>query len=151
MRSSNLRVTKRFTDHDKDHFLQEAFDYIAKFFENSLELANRNPGVEGKFRHIDANRFSAVAYRDGRSVARCSIRLGDRSGFAAGITYSHNDSAADGSFNENLSVENDDQALYLKPLGMSTIGRGGRTEEKLSSEGGAELYWGLFIEPLQRR
>lgn len=152
VRSSNLRVAKRFNDRDKDHFLQEAFEYVAKCFENSLtELAHRNPGIEGKFRRIDANRFTAVAYRDGQAVARCSIRLGDRSSFAAGITFSHNDSAADGSFNESLSVENDDQTLYLKPLGMSTMGRGSRTGEKLSPEGGAEFYWGLFIEPLQRR
>jgi hypothetical protein len=149
MRSSNLRVTKRFTDHDKDRFLQEAFEYIAKFFENTLtELTNRKPDIEGKFRRIDANRFTAVAYRDGEAVARCSIRLGE-GGFTGGISYSHiNDSASSNSFNESLSVENDDQALYLKPLGMSM--RHANSEGKLSPEGGAEFYWSLFIEPLQR-
>jgi TIR domain len=152
VRSSNLRVTKRFSDHDKDHFRHDAFEYVAKYFENSLaELGRRNPGIEGKFRRIDANRFTAVAYRNGQAVARCSIRLGDRSGFVGGITFSHSDSAAEGSFNESLSVENDDQTLYLKPLGMSMMGRGGGAEEKLSLEGGAEFYWGLFIQPLQRR
>jgi hypothetical protein len=83
-------------------------------------------------------------------MARCTIRLGDRSGFASGITYSHSESAADGSYNESLSVENDTQSLYLKPLGMSTMGRGGREEGKLSMEGAAEFYWELFIAPLQR-
>jgi len=151
IRSSNLRLAKRFNDHDKDHFLQEAFEYFAKHFENSLtELAHRNPGVEGKFRRIDANRFTAVAYRNGQALARSSIRLGDR-GFGAGITYSNSDSASDGSFNESLSVENDDQTLYLKPLGMRTMSYGDHKKEKLSVEGGAELYWSLFIEPLQRR
>src|SRR5262249_7608956 len=63
VRSSNLRVSKRFTDQDKDHFLQDAFEFIAKFFENSLaELAKRNPDIDGRFRRIDANRFTAVAY-----------------------------------------------------------------------------------------
>jgi hypothetical protein len=152
MRSSNLRIAKNFSDHDKDHFLQEAFEYIAKFFENSLsELAARNPGVEGKFRRIDANRFTAVAYRDGQAIARCSIRLGDRSGFDGGIAYSNSDSALTNSFNECLSVESNSQTLYLKPFGMSMMTRGGPGEGKLSVEGGAELYWGLFIEPMQRR
>jgi hypothetical protein len=150
-RSSNLRTAKHFTDHDKDQFLHDAFDYIAKYFEGSLaELSARNPGIEGRFRRIDANRFTAVAYRNGKAVARCAIRLGDRTGYIAGITYSHDDSAADGSYNECLSVEHDDQRLYLKPLGMSTMRRGSREENRLSMEGGAELYWELFIEPLQR-
>lgn len=151
IRSSNLRVSKRFTDRDKDRFLQDAFEFMAKFFENSLaELATRNTGIDGRFRRIDANRFTAVAYRDGRAVARCAIRLGHPTGMLSGITYSHNDGADNSSYNESLSVEHDDQTLHLRPLGMSMMGRGGRQEGKLSLEGGAELYWDLFMEPLQR-
>jgi hypothetical protein len=123
---------------------------MAKFFENSLaELSNRNRGIDGRFRRIDANRFTAVAYRDGKAVARCGIRLGHPTSMISGITYSHNDNPDDGSYNENLSVDLDEQTLYLKPLGMSMMGRGGRQEGKLSFEGGAELYWDLFISPLQ--
>jgi hypothetical protein len=152
IRSSNLRVAKRFTDRDKDRFLHDAFEYIAKFFENSLaELAKRNPGIDGQFRRIDANRFTAVAYRDGAAVARCSVFLGDRTGFIGGIAYSHSDTGGPGGYNENLSVESDDQSLYLKALGMSQLGRGGNEREKLSQQGAAEFYWELFIEPLQRR
>jgi len=146
-RSSNLRVAKRFTQHDKEVFLQDAFEFIAKYFENSLhELAARNPGVEGRFRRIDANRFTAVAYREGDALARCSISLGGGSGFTASITYSHNDSASTTSFNESLSVENDDQAIYLKAMGMSSFGRGPDEKIKLTPEGGAEFYWDIFIE-----
>lgn len=44
--------------------------------------------------------------------------------FGNGITYSSNDQASDGSCNESLSVHNDDQSLFLKPLGMAVhIGR----------------------------
>jgi hypothetical protein len=53
-------------------------------------------------------------------------------------------------YNESLSVEHDNQTLYLKALGMSMMGSGGRQQSKLSLEGGAELYWDLFIAPLQR-
>ncbi len=42
---------------------------MAKYFEASLEeLHQRNPGIEGRFRRIDANRFTAVAYRDGKAA-----------------------------------------------------------------------------------
>jgi hypothetical protein len=150
-RSSNLRVAKRFTEQDKDTFLHDAFDYIARYFEGSLaELHARNPEIEGRFRRIDSNRFTAVAYRDGEAVARCAIRFGDGMESAFGITYSHDDTAASGSFNESLLVESDSQQLYLKPLGMSMLRRGDREGEKLSMEGGAEFYWELFIEPLQQ-
>ena len=149
-RSSNLRVAKRFSDQDKDAFLHEAFDYIARYFEGSLaELHARNPEIEGRFWRVDGNRFTAIAYRDGRAVARCAIRLGDRTGFMSGIAYSHSDSSESG-FNESLSVEHDDQKLYLKPLGMSMTRRGSRDSEKLSLEGGAEFYWEMFLQPLQR-
>jgi hypothetical protein len=147
-RSSNLRVTKRFTDRDKDQFLHDAFEFIARFFENSLaELAARNLGIEGQFRRIGANRFIGVAYRDGDAVARCSVFLGDRTGFMSGIAYSYDDSTSTTGFNESLSVEQDEQTLYLKALGMSMRRQ---SDGKLSPEGGAELYWGMFIEPLQR-
>lgn len=150
-RSSNLRIAKHFTERDKDQFLHDTFEFIAKFFENSLnELAVRNCGIEGRFRRIDANRFTAVAYRDGNALAKCSVVLGSNSGLMAGISYSNNDSASTTSFNENLRVESDDQTIFLRPLGMSSFGHGTNEKTKLTPEGGSELYWNLFIEPLQR-
>jgi hypothetical protein len=147
-RSSNLRVTKRFTERDRDQFLHETFEFMAKFFENSLvELGRRNPGIEGRFRRVDANRFTAIAYRDGDAVARCSVFIGDRIGSLSGIGYSRSDAAPDGSYNENLTVETDDQSLYLKALGMSFSHQ---RESKLSMEGAAEFCWGMFVEALQR-
>ena len=71
-RSSNLGLAKQFSQRDKDRFLVETFEYIAVFFENSLsELGQRNPGVEGVFRRIDANRFYATIYRCLLYTSRC--------------------------------------------------------------------------------
>jgi hypothetical protein len=86
-RSSNLRLRKEFTEHDQDSFLDEAFEFIANFFENSLqELKARNPGHETRFKRVDANKFTAAIYRDGNALSRCQIRLGG--GFGKGIPYS---------------------------------------------------------------
>ena len=42
-RSSNLRTRREFTQRDQDRFLDESFEYMARFFENSLaELAARS-------------------------------------------------------------------------------------------------------------
>lgn len=144
-RSSNLRVRKSFTDRDKDKFLEDAFEFIAKFFEGSLdEIAKRNPGIEGNFRRVDANRFIAVIYEGGQASSRCRISCGGRRSFMSGITYSMSDSLDESSYNEQLSVEDDGYTLNLRPLGMMM-----QSKELLSVEGAAEFYWGMFVKPLQ--
>ncbi|WP_421992339.1 toll/interleukin-1 receptor domain-containing protein [Roseococcus sp.] len=149
-RSSNLRIAKEFTEHDKDAFRVETFDYIARFFEHTLaELATRNSGIDGTFRRIDANRFTAVAYRDGRSLARCTVFMSGRH-FGGDIGYSNSDSGADNSYNESVSIGSDDQMLFWKPMGMSALRQDSR-DAKLSQEGAAELFWGIFVQPLQGR
>lgn len=146
LRSSNLRIKKSFTDRDKDKFLEDAFEYMAKFFVGSLdELGQRNPGVEGNFRRIDANRFTATVYVGGDAVSRCKISCGGRRSFMSGITYSMNDSPDDNSFNEQLTVEDDGYTLGVRPLGMTM-----HSQEMLSVEGAAEFFWEMFIRPLQR-
>jgi hypothetical protein len=75
-RSSNLRMLKTFSEHDRDVFLDECFEFMARFFENSLEeLKARNPGYEATFKRIDANKFSATVYRGGEALSRCQIHL----------------------------------------------------------------------------
>lgn len=148
-RSSNLRLTKEFTERDKDAFKLESFEYMARFFENSLtELQQRNADIQGAFRRIDANRFGAVIYRNGKSIARCTVSMGGRS-FFDGIAYSASDVSDSNSFNECLTVHADDQMLYMQGMGMHNLGS--REQAKLSQEGASEFYWAMLIEPLQRR
>jgi hypothetical protein len=147
-RSSNLRLKKTFTDADKDRFLDDAFEFMARYFENSLgELAKRNPGIETSFKRIDAHQFTAVGYRDGNARARCRIFMGRA--FAGGIAYSANDHGMGDSYNENISVHSDEQGLFLQALGMSMHMRSGQPA-RWTEEGAAEYYWSMFIEPLQR-
>jgi hypothetical protein len=146
VRSSNLRITKHFNDEDKDTFLHEAFEYVASFFENSLtELAAREKAVTTRFCRVDANRFEASIYRDGKAASRCAIALAQEHHFSPGIRYATDLTSG---FNESLQVETDEQALSLRTLGMFSYAR---REEKLTIRAGAELYWDRFIEPLQQR
>jgi hypothetical protein len=146
-RSSNLRLTKKFSEAEKDRFLEEAFEYMSNFFENSLnELQARHHDIETSFRRIDANRFSGVVYRAGKAVARCKIVLGGM--FGHGISFSSNDRADDNSYNDSLSVETDDQGIHLRPMGFGRMS--GDHERHLTFEGAAEYYWSLVVEPLQQ-
>ena len=147
-RSSNLRLAKTFTQRDKDRFRDETFEYIARFFENSLsELSQRNAGIEGVFRRVDANRFFATIYRNGKDVARGTIFMGGGSAWGHGINYAQGETTTSNSMNESVSVEADDQTLHLTSLQMSSFGLD--SSAKLSQQGAAELLWGILIRPLQ--
>lgn len=147
VRSSNLRLKKNFTDRDKNKFLTEAFEYIAKYFDGSLhELKKRNSEVDTDFRRIDANRFTATIYLNGNEVSKCNIWLSDGGSFLSGIMYSAG-SYTDNSFNESINVEDDGYTMFLKPMGMQFHRQ--NNEEKMGHEGGAEYYWSMLIENLQ--
>jgi len=147
-RSSNLRVKKQFSDLDRDRFRHEGFEFIANFFENSMaELVARNPGLSQTFRRIDSNRFTAAVYKNGRKVCTGSASIGDGLMGADSIAYSMDDNPQRGSMNESVSVKSDEQSLYFEPLGMQSWAGGGK--RKLSQQGAAELFWELFIHPLQ--
>ncbi|KAA9174133.1 toll/interleukin-1 receptor domain-containing protein [Delftia sp. BR1] len=150
-RSSNLRLKKEFTERDRDEFLRAAFDYVCKFFEGSLtELAQRNDGVETSFDRIDSRSMAAVAYRDGKRIAQCSIRL-DAHGRGGSIQFSYDASPHSG-YNEALHVEANDQALFLVSMGMGGFMRTNDGREKeLTHEGAAELLWHMFIQSAQGR
>ena len=63
-----------------------------------------------------------------------------------GIAFSANESIGIGGFNENLGIGADAEGVYLRPLGMAIRQSSGR----LTFEGGAELYWEMFIDGLRR-
>ncbi len=144
-RSSNLRVKKSFTDQDRDDFLEDTFEYVAKFIEGSLlELEKRNNELTTKFRKIDADHFTASIYKNGQSVSSCKIWLGGV--YGKGIAYSSDISSGDNSMNDSLIVEDDGNTLYLKQMmSFNSVDR----EAQLSQEGAAEHFWEELIRPLQ--
>lgn len=150
-RSSNLRIRKTFSDQERDTFVDESFEYIANFFENSLnELSARNPEVQNRFKRIDANHFTAIVYTSGKVATQCKIWLGERRSFGGTIAYSYNASGHDNSLNESMSIVDDGYALFLQPMGMAMLGRGGNDKKMLSPQGAAEYFWEMFIQRLQQ-
>lgn len=147
-RSSNLRVKKQFTELDLDRFSQEGFEFIANYFQNSMEeLVGRNPALDQRFQKIDATHFTAAVYRNGSKVCKGAASI---SGGAMGqnsIEYSMDDNPRHGGMNEAVYAKADDQSLYFEALGMQSYGSRGK--DKLTPQGAAELLWELFIQPLQ--
>lgn len=146
-RSSNLRVKKTFSDHERDTFRVEAFDYIASFFENSLlELERRNSQLKTQYRRRDANSFEASVYDNGKQITRCGIWMGGNQ-FIGEIAYSNGGLGSGNSCNESLSVVDNGQLLGLKPLGLAHYGS--QDVDFLTLEGASEFFWSIFVRPLQ--
>lgn len=149
-RSSNLRIKKSYSERDKDEFLEASFEYIANFFEGSLqELEHRNTQIKTKFKRIDANHFTAIIYMNGKIASECKIWLGGRTSFTGGIAYSSNVSSNDTSLNESISINDDGYSLFLSPMGMAMLGRMSNQKELLSQQGAAEYFWEILIQRLQ--
>ena len=68
-RSANLQIPRKLTDKDRDDYIEHAFEFAAEYFANSFDqLTARNPEITGKITKLDARRFIAVAYRDGKKA-----------------------------------------------------------------------------------
>lgn len=147
-RSSNLRIKRQFTDLEKDSFFEEAYEYMAKYFENSLnELKVRNPKTNVQFSRNDRTHFLATIYDpSGSAVSRCTIRLGGLGFGSSGIAYTSGHNLSDNTLNELLTVDDDGYAMFLR----ATLGLRSGDTEALSFEGAAELFWHRLMEPLQR-
>ena len=145
-RSSNLALPRRFTDQDKHDFLQESFVFIKAYFANSLEeLGARNSGTEGRLHEISNRAFQAFVFRDGKEEAACYIRIGGAfSKYAIG--YSQGARTDDNSYNGMLSVDADDEKIFL----TANLTWSGQQGTKLTHEGAAEHFWEQFISPMQR-
>lgn len=147
-RSSNLAIPRSFTDHDRDRTLREGVDYLARFFENSLEeLKQRNPGLETDFHRRDADAFACTVYQHGRQACRCGIWQGASRGGSREIYYSANDIAPN-SYNESMSVTDNGQLIGFRPL-LGGFGVGAQRDQLLTNEGMAEHFCEMFIGPLK--
>lgn len=147
-RSSNLAIKKDFNDHERDQFLENSYEYIARFFAGSLdELGKRNSQVQTRFKRIDETSFTAAIYSNGQKVAACSIWYGGGMMGDRGICYSNEEGGRGNSMNEIVSVTDDGYNLKLRPMGMQSSRHD--HDSDLSQEGGAEYLWEILIRHLQ--
>ncbi|WAR43341.1 toll/interleukin-1 receptor domain-containing protein [Methylomonas rapida] len=152
-RSSNLAISKTFSDHDRDTFVTDAFHYMASFFENSLkEIQDRNPEINIRFQKVDARSFEAIIYRNGKQISKCGIWLGAPFGSSglSSIIYSYAGLGQGNSFNESMSVKDTGNMLGLEPMGMGISNLQRADKGPLTHQGAAEYYWSMFFEPVKR-
>ncbi|TDO13932.1 toll/interleukin-1 receptor domain-containing protein [Halomonas ventosae] len=147
-RSSNLAIPQKITDLDRDRACKEGFEYLVRFFENSLEeLKNRNSGLDVDFQKRDADSFSCAVYQNGKKACQCGIWRNDRNSGLGDICYSQGEISKN-SCNESMTIDDNGQVIGFRPLMGSYIMTGNR-DALMTNEGMAEHFWGIFISPLQ--
>jgi hypothetical protein len=148
-RVGKLTVKKKFTQQERDDYLDDAFEVIATFFKDTLAgLEAQSPGFSGKFKRVTANHFTAVIYRDGEKAAHCGIRLGGGGVFNNQIVFSENPDSTN-SMNEGVSLADDGEQMFLKSSGTSSIVRA-QQKDRLTPHDAAELFWGVLTWRLQQ-
>lgn len=147
-RSGNLSLPKAFSDLDKDRASREGFEYVARYFENSLnELKQRNPGIEVEFQQVDAGAFSCAVYRHGTRTGQCGVWRGDRLHGLGAICFGHGPEVRSG-YNESLSLTDNGQTLGFRAMMAFT---GNRRDSLLTNEGMAEHLWEMFFQSVKQR
>ncbi len=149
-RSSNLSLPKTFTDLDKDRARREGFEYVARYFENSLdELKKRHAGLDIDFHRLDANSFTCAVYINGSKVGQCGIWRGNQHHGMGDICYSQ-ENVIRNSYNESLTLTDNGQILGFRALmgGSSSVNS---REQLLTNEGMSEHLWGMFFGVIKQR
>jgi hypothetical protein len=145
-RSANLQVPKKVSDKGRDDYVEDAFEFLAEFFANSVdELQSRNPDIEAKVVRLDARRFVAAAYKDGKKVSAITVYQGGSFGHGRGISFNNSDAGETNSSNGSFNLSDRGDELSFQSL----FGFGG-DRERLNHEAVAEAIWASFMSPLQR-
>lgn len=144
------KIKKKFSQRDKDVFLRNSFIVIKDYFQDALkELSNHYHEVETDFSGIHNFKFIATIYVRGEVANRCKIWIGGPSA-SDSIAYHTGQFSidSDNSYNDILSVADDEQSLGFKPSGMWYSGQQSGRDEILTAEFAAEYLWRRFTENL---
>lgn len=138
-----LSVPRRFSDLDRDEYRHASFEEIAARFQASIGALG--DGFSGVFRRVDANRFTAAIYEQGKKRASCTIWIGGGSLGKNSICYADVETSESNSMNEWLRLEDTDGQLLFQ----AGFGRSG--DERLDANAAAEYLWARFVERLTWR
>lgn len=144
------KLKREFTERERSQFLRQSFKLIQEYFERGLaQLGASDSDIETDFEMITARKFAAEIYWRGTRKAACEVWWG--SGVMGGrweaISFTHGSSPQNNSVNESLSVQNDDENLYLSGFN-SLFGRSQRPANRMTQQEAAAHLWQMFTSSL---
>lgn len=103
--------------------------------------------VSGSIVNLDANRFTATAYRDGRKAAAITVFIGGMSHAGREISFHLSDNGATNTSNGSFYIKDEGGQLAFKNM----FGNFGHSPDgALGQEDVAEQIWSAFFDPLSR-
>jgi hypothetical protein len=144
------KIRRSPTDLEKRRFIQTAYDAVVRHFESGLaELSAQETAVDCEFKAVTATKYVAEIFVHGERRARCKFWIADGLG-GNGIAYSEIDVGwdSDNSYNDLLSLTNDELALKALMGGFGGRAEDGLNLEHLTSEEAAEYLWRRFTSGL---
>ena len=146
-------IPKEFSQLDKNRFIKTTFNNIKEYFKKALEkLKGQYPDIEFDLDDINNFKFTCAIYYNGDLLNKCKIWIGSPIS-DNGIVYSEGNFSYrdDGSFNDWLTVGDDEFRLGLKPSGFSIDVGNFKQEKLLFPEEAAKYLWLRFTDHLNFR
>ncbi len=145
------KIQKKYTQREKDQFLKKSFAILQEYFKKALsKLQAQYKDIETDYTEIHNYKFVCTTYLHGDVSNKCKIWIGGPHSNDA-IAYNEGDFNFDNdsSFNDWLSVCDDETGLGLKASGMSWNMQGNNKDHALSPEKASEYLWLRFTDHLK--
>ena len=145
------KIKKKFTQREKDIFLRDTFQEVKQYFRKALsEMEKHYTEVESDFAEVHNFKFICNIYVRGEISKRCKIWIGGGLGSSDAIAYQEGqfNLDSDNSYNDMLTVVDDEHSLGFKPSGM-WFGAVNYFEKNFLNAGEAvEYLWRRFTDSL---
>lgn len=141
------KIKKTFTDKEKNLFLRTAFEEISSLLDQfAIDTHTRYPHIEHEMEKVTSRKTLFTIYNRGKQVTQFKVWIGGLTG-GDSISILHGnrmDIENDSSMNESLSLEEHDEELRLKPMGMWMFGRD--RDKPLTPPEAAEYLWKMVCQ-----
>lgn len=141
------KIKKTFTDKEKNIFLRAAYEEIISSLDQfATDTHARYPHIEHEMEKVSSRKTLFTIYDGGKQVTQFKVWIGGLTGGDA-ISILHGnrmDTENDNSMNESLSLEEHDDELQLKPMGMWMFGAD--RDKIMTPKEAAEYLWKMVCE-----
>jgi len=142
------KIKKKFSTHDKDIFLKEAFKKLKEYFQNALkEMDKKYNEIETDFTEIHKFKFLCKIYINGELENQCKIWIGGL-GSSDSIAYvdGNFDINYDNSMNDFFSIETNEYKIGFKLSNIWYVDTEFKNIDLLNKDQLARYLWRRFIK-----
>lgn len=141
------KIKKTFTDKEKNHFLKAAYEEIITSLDQfATETQARYSHIEHEMEKITSRKTLFTIYDRGKQITQFKVWIGGLTG-GDSISILHGnrmDIENDSSMNESLTLEEHNEELRLKPMGMGMFGA--ERDNPMTPKEAAEYLWKMVCQ-----